>query len=90
MKIATQSSHLGWEIRTTVGIDNPDNWKHGDPDRYFVCGIAELAPNADRFDYSSDQPQTFSTPHFTDERMAARFHGEATSRLWQMIELLKV
>jgi hypothetical protein len=55
-----------------------------------VRGIAEIDREGDRFGYSSDKPQIVDTDHFTDERLAARYHGEATSRLWQVIELLKV
>lgn len=89
MKYSTDSTHLDWNIRTVVGIDNPEDWKPGDPDRYFVRGIAEFDQGGDRFGYSSIDAQTVDTDHFTDERLAARYHGEATSRLWQAIELLK-
>lgn len=90
MKHSTESRHLDWNIRTVVAIDNPADSKPGDPDRYFVRGIAEIAHDGDRFGYTSDQAQTVDTDHFTDERLAARYHGEATSRLWQAIELLKI
>lgn len=90
MKQSTESRHLDWNIRTVVAIDNPDDWKPGDPDRYFVRGIAEIARDGDRFNYTSDQAQIVDTAYFTDLRMTGRHHGEATSRLWQAIELLRV
>lgn len=88
MKQSTETTHLDWEIRTVVGIDNPDDWKPGDADRLFVRGIATLRADGDRFGYSSDRPQTFDTEHFTDERLAPRYHGEATMQLKQAINRL--
>lgn len=90
MKYATDSRHLDWVIRTVVAVDNPDDWKSGDSDCYYVSGIAEIAADGDRFAYTSLQPQTYNTDHFTDERRAARYHGEATAQLWKAIELLVV
>lgn len=90
MKRSTESRHLDWNIRTVVGIDNPDDWTRGDPDRYFVRGLAEIAHDGDRFSYSSDKAISVDTPHFTDERLAARYHGEATAQLWKLIDGLKV
>lgn len=88
MKQATESRHMDWELRTVVGIDNPDGWKPGDPDRYLVRGIAELAHDGDRFKYSSDQPQLFDTEHFTDAGLARRHHGEATMKLQALINAM--
>lgn len=90
MKQSTESEHLDWDIRTVVGIDNPGDWKPGDPDRFFVRGIAEVSADGDRFNYSSDKPLTVTTEHFTDERLARRYHGEATAALWKLIEGLKL
>lgn len=79
---------MDWEARTIVGFDNPDDWKPGDPDRYFVRGVAELRADADRFAYSSNEPVIYTTGHFTDPRLAASFHGEARMELKQAINRL--
>jgi hypothetical protein len=85
MKQSTESRHLDWELRTVVGIDNPDDWKPGDPDRYFVRGIATLAHDGDKFGYSSEDPISLDGAHFTDPSLARRYHGEATMRLQELI-----
>lgn len=90
MKRSTTSTHLEWDIRTVVGIDNPDDWKPGDPDRYFVRGIATLLPDADRFNYADDQPQIVDGAHFTDESLADGQHAAATRALQQLLNGLKV
>lgn len=89
MKLATQSKHLDWLIITVVGYDNLDDWKPGDPDRYYVTGTATLPLGDAGATYSTDQPQIVRTDHFTDERLARRYHGEATAKLQQMINKLK-
>lgn len=90
MKLSTESRYMDWEIRTVVGIDNPDDWRPGDPDRYLVRGIAELAHDGDRFAYSSDKAQVFDTEHFTDANLARRYHGEAAMRLEAIVSALRL
>jgi len=72
MKQSTESRHLDWNIRTVVGIDNPDDRKPDDRDRYFVRGIDEIAHDGNRFNYSSDRAQCVDTEHLADERRAAQ------------------
>ena len=90
MQQSTESEFMDWHIRTVVGFDNPDDWKPGDADRYFVRGVAEMRTDGDRFSYSSNEPQVHSTGHFTDPRLAPRFQGEARMELEQKISRLKV
>ncbi|GEM_PF-5329979 len=90
MKQATTTTHLDWEIHTVVGIDNPDDWKLGDPDRYFVRGIATLLPDADRFNYTDDEPQIVDGDHFTDESLAEGQHAAATQALLRLINGLRI
>ena len=88
MERAKTCEFMDWEIRTIVGFDNPDDWKPGDPDRYFVRGVAELRPDGDRFAYTNIEPQVYSTGHFADPRLAARYHGETRLALEQAISRL--
>lgn len=90
MKQSTTSNHIDWEIRTVVGIDNPDDWEPGNPDRFYVRGIAEVRPDGDRFGYTSNEPLIVTTEHFDDERLARRYHGEATIKLQEMINRLLI
>jgi hypothetical protein len=52
-------------------------------------GIVEIAHDGDKFNYSSDQPQTVDTRHFTDKHLAGRYHAEATAQLQVLIDGLK-
>jgi hypothetical protein len=90
MKRATESEFMDWYIRTVVGIDNPDEWKPGDADRYFVRGVAEVKRDDSRFNYTSNEPVIFTTGHFTDPRLAPSFHGEARMELEQAIGRLRI
>lgn len=90
MRRSIDSRHLDWDIRTTVGIDNPDDWKPGDTDRLFVRGIAILAADGDRFGYTDDQPQIIDGTHFTDESLAGEQHAAALRALQLLINGLRV
>lgn len=90
MRRSIDSRHLDWDIRTTVGIDNPDDWKPGDPDRLFVRGVATLAADGDRFDYTDDQPQIIDGTHFTDESLAGEQHAAAQRALQMLINGLRI
>lgn len=87
MKLDTFTTHNDWEVRTVVAIDNPDDWKPGDPDRYFVRGVAIFPPAArDGFSFTSLDPLTADSAHFTDERLAPRFHAEVAVQLQLAID----
>lgn len=90
MRRSIDSRHLDWDIRTTVGIDNPDDWKPGDPDRLFVRGIATLAADGDRFGYTDDQPQIIDGTHFTNEGLANEQHAAAQRALQLLINGLRI
>ena len=90
MKLSTESTHLDWSIRTVAAPDNPEDWKPGDPDRYFVRGVAELRQDGDRFKYTSDKPLTVDTEHIDDVRRAAVYHADARLRLQDMINRLLI
>ena len=85
MQQAKTCTFMDWEIRTMVDFDNPDDWVPGDPDRYVVRGFAERNHSSERLSYRSNEPQVFTTGHFTDARLAARYHGEARMELEQAI-----
>lgn len=90
MKHDTFSTHHVWEIRTVVGIDNPDDWKRGDPDTYVVRGVAQFpAGGVDAFSWLSLDPLTAESERFTDERLAMFWHDQVTGRLQEMIDGLR-
>ena len=88
MERAKTCEFMDWEIRTIVGFNNPEDWRPGDPDRYFVRGVAELRADGDRYAYTSVEPQIYSTGHFHEERRAPAYHGEARMELEQAISRL--
>ena len=90
MKQVTERDFMDWHIRTVVDFDNPDDWKPGDPDRYVVRGVAEVRADGDRFSYSSNEPLTYTTGHFYEERRAAVYHAEASVDLQQRISRMKI
>lgn len=84
---ANDTTYEGWFIRTVTGIDNPDDWKRGDPDRYIVRGVAEfppLDPGAD--EWTSIAPITAESRHFANPVFARRFHAEVAVKLQQLID----
>lgn len=88
---SNDTTYEGWDIHTGRGIDNPDDWKPGDPDRYIVRGYAvwpPLAKGAD--DWTSIEPVLAESEHFTDERLARRYHAEVAVKLQQLIDERRV
>lgn len=90
MHRATDSKHPDWLISTVVGFNNPADWKPGDLDRFCVRGIAPLPLGDARGTYTTEEALVVTTNHFTDERLALRYHGEATAKLQQIINKLRV
>ena len=84
---SNDTTYHHWQIRTVTGIDNPEDWRKGDPDRYIVRGYAQFPPNGiDSFSWTDLAPIEAESEHFADARDTARQHATVIGRLQDAID----
>jgi hypothetical protein len=84
---SNETTYEGWAIRTVTGIDNPDDWTPGKPDRFIVRGYAQWPElQAGWENWSDITPIRSESKHFTEPRLRQRFHAEVAVKLQSAID----